>query len=307
MFESIFDDIKNYFRSGNMISRLIIINSAMFLAIIFVKIGLLSTGDNYGPNLALFTKYISLNSDFVFNLKHPWVFITHAFTHFTLYHFAFNMLFLYWFGRILGDLLGDDRIVPIYILGIIGGIIFISIYSALSTSTGPAYGASAAVWAIIIAVGFTAPDYSMHLILIGPVRLKYIIGFLIVANLLAFSNMQNMGGQLAHLGGGVMGGLFIAGLRNGTDLSIPINNSLDKITALFDQSERSQARKKSPLKVSYKSDSRKTKANQSSDNATIQQSGAEKLDEILDKIKDKGISSLSKEEKQYLDQQSKKD
>ena len=279
----------------------------MFLAIIFVKIGLLSTGDNYGPNLAIFTKYISLNSDFVFNLTHPWVFITHAFTHFTLYHFLFNMLFLYWFGRILGDLLGDNRILPIYILGIIGGIAFISIYSAISTSTGPAYGASAAVWAIIIAVGFTAPDYSMHLILIGPVRLKYIIGFLIVANLLAFSNMENMGGQIAHLGGAVMGGLFIAALRNGSDLSIPINNSLDKITALFDRSERAPARRQSPLKVSYKSDTRKTKANQSSDNATVQQSGAEKLDEILDKIKDKGISSLSKEEKNYLDQQSKKD
>ena len=305
MFESIFDDLKNYFRSGNMISRLIIINAIVFLAIIFVKIGLMSTGENYSTNLAIFTKYLAWNSDLIFNLKHPWVIVTHAFTHFGLFHFIFNMLFLYWFGRIVGDLIGDEKILPLYILGIIGGVIVLSIFNLVIGANSVGFGASAAVWALILAAGFISPDYQMHLILIGSVKLKFIILGLIVINLLAFSNMQNMGGQMAHLGGGAIGALFVVMLRNGSDWSIPINRTIDKITGIFESKEYSRSRVKSPLKVSFKADDG-GRARHMSDDSFEQQSSANRLDEILDKIKDKGIKSLSPEEKQFLDQQSKK-
>ena len=124
MFESIFEDLKRYFRSGNMISRIIILNALVFVLLIFIKLGLMSTGESYGSNLQAFTRYISLNESMIFNLKHPWVFVTHAFTHFGFFHVLFNMLMLLWFGRIVGDLLGDRRILPIYILGIIAGRLF---------------------------------------------------------------------------------------------------------------------------------------------------------------------------------------
>lgn len=306
MFDSIFDDIKNYFRSGNMISRLIIINAIVFLVIIFVKIGLLSTGANYEPYLDIFKKYISWNSDLMFNLKHPWVIVTHAFTHFGLFHFIFNMLFLYWFGRIVGDLIGDDKILPLYILGVIGGVLILSIFNLVTGANSIGFGASAAVWALILAAGFVSPDYSMHLILIGVVKLKFIILGLIVINLLAFSNMQNMGGQMAHLGGGIVGAFFVVALRNGTDLSIPINRTVDKISAFFDRSDIRRPKVKSPLKVSFKADERRVGAKHISDESYEDQSSSSKLDEILDKIKDKGIKSLSAEERQFLDQQSKK-
>ncbi|WP_235297781.1 rhomboid family intramembrane serine protease [Portibacter marinus] len=306
MFDSIFQDLKTYFKSGTMISRLIIINGAMFLAIILVKIGLIFTGPEYPDKIAAFTRYIAINESMVFNLTHPWVFVTHAFTHFGFFHILFNMLLLLWFGRIVGDLLGDRHILPIYILGIIAGIVFFWI-SANFISSGHqiAYGASAAVMAIVVAAGFTAPDYQMNLILIGPVRIKYIVLVLLILDLLAVSNMSNTGGHLAHIGGAIMGGLVVSGLRNGYDLSTPIDNTINKIVSIFDGSERKSPRRKSPLKVSFKADERKARSGRRTDDEMGQYSSSDRLDEILDKIKEKGIKSLSKEERDFLENQSK--
>jgi len=307
MFDSIFQDLKSYFRSGTMISRIIIINGAVFLAIILVKIGLIFTGPDFPDKIAAFTRYIAINESMWFNLKHPWVFVTHAFTHFGFFHILFNMLLLLWFGRIVGDLLGDKHVLPIYILGIIAGIVFFWI-SANFISSGHqiAYGASAAVMAIVVAAGFTAPDYEMSLILIGPVRIKYIVLVLLILDLLAVSNMSNTGGHLAHIGGAIMGGLVVSGLRNGYDLSTPVNQVISKIVSIFEPSERvSTRRKNSPLKVSFKADERRAKSGRRTDDEGEQYSSSDRLDEILDKIKQKGIKSLSKEERDFLENQSK--
>ncbi len=307
MFQSILDDLKIYFQSGNMISRLIIINVIVFIVILFVKLGLMSTGDQYPENIRIFTKYIALSSDLWFNLKHPWVLITHAFTHFGFFHILFNMLYLIWFGRIVGDLLGDHRILPLYILGTLCGAVFYITYASFFINGYvPAYGASAAVWAIIMAAGFIAPDYNVNLILIGPVRIKYIIAVLIVLNLLSFTSMENVGGQIAHLGGGIIGGLFVVGLRNGRDIAAPINDILDKLSNIISGSGQSKPKVKSPLKVSFKAEDRRFLANRHSDESFDNQSSSVRLDEILDKIKEKGIDSLNKDERHFLDQQSKK-
>ncbi len=307
MFGSIFDDIKRYLTSGNMISKIIIINGIVFVTIIFVKLGLMSTG-NYQANLDVFQKYIALNPDMWFNLSHPWVFITHAFTHFGLFHVLFNMLLLYWFGTIVGDLIGDDKVLPIYIYGIIGGIIFFWLSSNyLVPNPGvPAIGASAGVLAIIVAAGFISPDYTMNLILIGPVKIKYIVLVLLVIDLLAITNLNNTGGHFAHLGGAIIGGGAIVGLRNGRDILAPMVKLIDRISAFFERREVRAPRVKSPLTVSFKADERRGRAKHVSDEDFEGQSGASRLDEILDKIKQKGIKSLSKEEKQFLDNQSKK-
>ena len=306
MFESIIDDLKAYFRSGNMISRLIIINAVFFIALILIKIGLMFTGPDYPDKVQLLERYLSFHEDMRFNLRHPWVFVTHAFTHFGFFHILWNMLLLLWFGRIVGDLLGDKRVLPIYILGILGGLLFFWLSARfLLDGYNYAYGASAAVMAIIAAAGFTAPDYRMHLIIIGPVRIKYIVLVLVVLDLLAVSNQNNTGGSIAHLGGVVSGALFVYALRNGSDLSKPINNIIQTIQSWFTSRERNTERRRSPLKVSHKSWERSAKAGSKSDQGGPSQSSADRLDMILDKIKEKGINSLTKEEKEFLDSQSK--
>lgn len=304
MFDSIVEDIRSYFRSGNLISRIIILNAAMFIVLLLLKIGLMGTENG----VASLTKYVALNESMIFNLKHPWVFITHAFTHFGFFHILFNMLLLLWFGRIVGDLLGDKHVLPIYVYGIIAGIIFFWLsanYIFPVPQTSMAYGASAAVMAIIVAAGFTAPDYQMHLILIGPVRIKYIVLVLIVLDLISVSNNANTGGAIAHIGGSILGGLYVTGLRSGYELSSPVNKIANRIMSIFDPTLRIKPKKKSPLKVTFKADERRERSGRRSDDTGPQYSSADRLDEILDKIKDKGIKSLSKEEREFLENQSK--
>ena len=114
MLSSIWDDVKQQYSYGNMIIRLIIVNVAIFLIINLMKVFLYHGGapDNWYDRILGWFKISSNPLDI---LMHPWSIFTHMFMHEGIWHILWNMLFLYWFGRILGDLLGDKRILPIYL------------------------------------------------------------------------------------------------------------------------------------------------------------------------------------------------
>ena len=82
-------------------------------------------------------------------------------------------------------------------------------------------GASAGVYAIVVGAATLTPNTSFFLILLGPVKLKYIAVFYV---LVAFANSAgaNAGGELAHLGGAALGYLYIVQLRRGRDLGYPV-------------------------------------------------------------------------------------
>ncbi|MBK8779523.1 MAG: rhomboid family intramembrane serine protease [Saprospiraceae bacterium] len=56
---------------------------------------------------------------------------THVFYHFGLWHILWNMLMLYWFGNIVGDLLGGQDGVVVYIVSGLTGALVIFIFSNL--------------------------------------------------------------------------------------------------------------------------------------------------------------------------------
>ena len=118
---SIVEDIKNFLYSGNMINKLIVVNLLIGLVYIF---SMLFSGHNaFEPNIV---KYFLLSSDLIIDLYHPWTLITHLFLSFGILHFIINMLFLYWFGNIIGDMVGDSKILPLYILsGLSGAFVYI--------------------------------------------------------------------------------------------------------------------------------------------------------------------------------------
>ena len=89
MFRSILDDIKDMLKNGTMLTRLIIINIIVFVVIgVFVRYLFPSI---YAPAL----DYLALSSDLWWNVKHPWVFVTHMFLHAGIYHIFWNMLLYY--------------------------------------------------------------------------------------------------------------------------------------------------------------------------------------------------------------------
>jgi len=317
MLGSIWDDVKQQFSFGNMIIRLIIVNVSIFLIINLMKVFLHHGGapDNWYDRIL---GWFKISSDPLDILMHPWSVFTHMFMHEGFWHILWNMLFLYWFGRILGDLLGDKRILPIYVLGGLAGALafFLSVnllpYGAGGTHT--ALGASAGIMAIVVAAGMIAPDYNLRLILLGDVRLKYIVVAVIVLDLIGTAGDINTGGHFAHLGGALMGYIFISQLQSGRDLSEPLNNFFDKIANFFRSVKEPALRpkRKGPKMVhrnedKIKSHQQRGKTGHRSDRSkAVDGSHQDKLDAILDKIKKEGYDSLSEAENEFLFNASKK-
>lgn len=284
MLKSIINDIKTAFDTGSMLTKLIIINVGVY--VVTAILGALL------PEIYTFyiLPYLALPGDPATLLYRPWTLITHMFLHQGFWHMAMNMLILYWFGNIAGDLLGDRRILPVYILGgLTGALFYLASYQLMPMIGGFALGASAATLAIVFTAVITAPDYSMHLILLGPVKIKYIGITILFFDIIGTSGTSNTGGHVAHLGGTLFGILFVYFLRKGTDLTSIFNFNKFKKT------------KRTKLKISYKADILQERKNKpAKENIVL------RVDEILDKINQKGYESLTEEEKEILYRASKK-
>ena len=306
MFQSIWQDLQQAYRHGNMIIRLIFINVAVFLFFAILPI-FIHIFDQVGGTLHDdIVHFFCISADWYYNLTHPWVIFTHMFMHAGFFHLGFNMLFLYWFGRITGDLLGDRHILPLYLLGgLFGAVIYFLSANFLPESYqigDYALGASAAVMAIMAAAGVTAPEYRFNLFLLGPVALKFIVIFFILVDVVGIGSLSNTGGHLAHLGGVFLGYMYVSQMRStGTDWSIPVNSTLDKITNFF---TGIFSEKKPGPKVAYKNPkaNKRTSTGQRARQQAPPPSAShqEQLDSILDKIKQNGYESLSAEEKEFL-------
>jgi len=299
MITSVFEDFKNTFRTGNMIARIILVN-----VVVFVIINLIDVFDFNSGFSQVLIKKLSLISDPVALILQFWSVLTHMFLHVGFWHILWNMLLLYWFGRVIGDFLGDRRVLPLYILGgLFGGLFFIIWDQLLPGGTGQsfAYGASAAVWAIIMATAVLSPDYIFHLILIGPVKIKYIALAMLFLDLVGTAGNVNTGGHFGHLGGAFFGVLFVYLLRQGTDLTSGLQRLFEGISSYSSQS-RPGRRPKRSFRV-YRNTEDHPSEKPHSERSESDQA---RLDRILDKINFQGYDKLSDEEKDFLYQASKK-
>jgi len=292
---SIWDEIGKTFRTGSSLTRLIYLNIAVFL--------LISVGSIIGyllNNQALSLKILNLfsvpSSVKAFILR-PWTLITYMFTHKDILHILFNMLWLYWFGTIFLEYLDQKKLVSVYLLGgITGAIVYIISFNIFPVfdqvvSESVAIGASASVLAIVVAIALYVPDYSVNLILLGRVKIKWIaLVIFILTSVMDFS--VNSGGKLAHIGGAGFGYLYTANLRRGRDLGKGINKTIDFLATLF------KPRKK--MRVTYK------KRTTDYDYNKARVDHQEQINKILDKISKGGYDSLTKEEKDLLFSESQK-
>ena len=159
-------------------------------------------------NAGIFLDLFYLPSDISKAFSQPWSFITYMFLHKELFHFVFNMLWLYWFGQLYENQLGKRRLIETYLVGgLAGGLLYLIL--GMGSILGDLHlhyllGASASVMAIVIALAFYQPDTLLNLMFIGPVKLKYVaLGSLILTSFVDLSN--NTGGKIAHIGGAMVG------------------------------------------------------------------------------------------------------
>ncbi len=293
MFQSIVEDIKSQFRTGNMITRLIILNIGIWAVMALIK--------SFSPSAyVVLLDYTAIPGEPLQLLFRPWTIITHIFIHAGFWHVFWNMMVLYWFGRILGDLIGDRHMLPLYFAGgIIGGLAYFVSYQLMPGYIGAyALGASAAVMALVLAAGRVAPDYIMHLLIIGAVKLKFIVLALLFFDLLGVMGRDNTGGHIAHMAGMAMGWYFISQLGIAGDITARFTGIFGWVTRLFSGRDNRRPRRESPLKVKYRSE----KLNKTPQDNTPT---TEKVDQILEKIKKSGFESLSAEERDILARASK--
>jgi membrane associated rhomboid family serine protease len=291
----IWDEIKLTFRNGSNLTRLIYINIVVFILLSIVAgIGfLLNNQEISGKALDLFSVPASFNA----LLLRPWTLITYMFTHKDIWHILFNMLWLYWFGRIFLEYLDERKLVAVYLLGgISGALVYILSFNIFPAFTGVvadsvAIGASASVMAIVIAIAAYVPDYTIQLFLFGRIKIKYMaLAIFILTSIMDFS--VNSGGKLAHIGGAFFGYFYIINLRHGHDIGKGFNRIIDFFVTIF------KPRKK--LKVTYK------KVATEYDYNKIRVEHQKRINNILDKISKGGYESLTKEEKEALFKESQK-
>src|SRR5688572_11054729 len=294
---SIWQDIRNEFRNS-VISRIIIINVVVFLILNIIHLIIfLSTADKEA-GLALvidIRSWVMLPADTNILLRRPWTLITHMFTHFDIFHILFNMLWLYWFARIIQEFIGSKKILALYVYGGLAGavllIIAYNIFPGLSSELPyvKALGASAGVMAIVVGAATLVPDYTVFLPFLGAVRIKYIALFLVIIDLVSIPDF-NSGGHIAHLGGMLFGYIFIKQLKVGHDWSKPFNAMIDWITNLFTRNKRTR--------VVYKTESKQLR--KKARTPDLPDDKQERIDALLDKIARSGYDSLSKDEKEFL-------
>ncbi|HEU5290000.1 MAG TPA: rhomboid family intramembrane serine protease [Cyclobacteriaceae bacterium] len=296
-----FDEFKSAFqRSNNAHVQLIIIN-----VVIFIVIGVISVVGEISGNTVF--------SDFIYNqftipptiaeyLSRPWTLITYMFAHsrWDIFHILFNMLVFYWFGRLFVEYLGSAKLTALYILGgLAGGIFYLLMFNTVPfymerSGFSGMVGASAAIYAIVVATAALLPNYTFFLLFFGPVRIKYIAGFYVVISFLG-TTQSNAGGNLAHLGGALMGFIYLKQLQAGINWGSWITATLEWMQDLF--------KSKPKVKVTYRSEEKATKKAGKVPGSKASQA---EIDAILDKISDRGYESLTKEEKEKLFNASKK-
>lgn len=216
--------------------------------------------------------WLTLPSDMTLFRERPWTLLTYMAVHFDFFHVLFNVLWLYWFGKMLLITLSDRHLLLAFAGGgIAGGLLFL-IAAALGYGGGWLCGCSAAVIAVMCLAAIRIPDYPVHLFLIGEVKLKWVA---VACCVLTF--LGGGGNQAAHVGGLIWGVCLGLMLKKGVD---PVSR--------FDTSFRSKD------KDSRRSGVRMAKV------LHDRQADIRRLDQLLDKIKLSGYESLSRRERLEL-------
>jgi membrane associated rhomboid family serine protease len=288
---TLIDDFKDSFRKrDNGLIKIILINIVVFLCLALISvISWVSKSQFYHTYIV---SNLSIPGQWQWFIRKPWTLITYFFTHEGILHILFNMLGLYWFGRIIHEFLGNRRVINLYILGgLAGAFFYLLFYNTIPYFKEQAefyfqsehqplsmLGASASVFAIAVAAATLVPEYRFHLLFIGPVKIVYIVAIYLVGSWLGIKG-ENAGGNLSHLGGALLGFIYIRQLQRGTDLGKPVNVISNWINNFG----------KPKLKV-YSNKNKEMKS----------QVSQKDIDAILDKINRSGYESLSKEEKEKL-------
>jgi membrane associated rhomboid family serine protease len=168
----------------NPVYIIIIVNLIIFIAALIDKVKIVG---NLGLSPSLFT-------------EQPWTILTAMFVHAGFWHFFGNMITLFFFGRVLYQLVGGRRFLLVYFIGgIVGNLLYVWLGEPLSI----AIGASGAIYAIAGALVVMMPTMRVAIWGILPMPLWAVV--LVFFVLWSIPNFIPGIAWQAHLGGIVIG------------------------------------------------------------------------------------------------------
>lgn len=288
---NIINDLKLQYRIGDSTTKLIFWNVILFAIpeIVFAILKLFLISINY-------QEFVGLSNSVEELIFKPWTLVSYSFFHGGFFHILFNLLLLYFIGRLFTTYFTQKQLFGLYLLGgLFGGFVYLISYAflpLLAHQNTILVGASASVMAVLWATTSYQPYMEVRLMLIGTVKLWHIALVFLLIDLIQLP-MDNTGGHLAHLGGAFSGFLFIKLLQNGKDATKPVSRMIDWFSTLF------LPKKTTPFKKVHRTYSApKTTSTQTK--IVTKDKQQQQIDEILDKISQSGYDSLSKDEKEFL-------
>ncbi|MBI1222611.1 MAG: rhomboid family intramembrane serine protease [Bacteroidetes bacterium] len=291
-------DIRQSFHKGNnMVRKLMFINIGVFIFLnLLIVVSYLTTGSKEGGREL--AEWIMLPANPIDFLYRPWTLFTYMFAHIEIWHIFFNMLWLYFMGNLFMEFLGNQKLLRIYIYGgLAGGILYLlgmnvfPVFRESAFSSGSLLGASAGVMAVIVGIAVLIPNYAIRIIFFD-VKLKYIAFFEVVISIISMYG-SNPGGNLAHIGGALVGYFYIRYLREHT--------WFDRFENTVGQFWRKRFRSRRSKKKIYHTVVTHMKVE------NTQRPDQSEVDAILDKINMSGYESLSQKERETLFKASKQD
>lgn len=229
-------------------------------------------------------------------LRHPWSPLTYMFVHGGFWHLFFNMIILFFFGPPLERTWGSRAFIRYYLVcG--GGAAAASFLFLLIPEMGTpqVIGASGALYGLLLAFALRWPEAPIYIWGLLPVKAKWF-----VAVLAFFSFMATISGG----GGGVAHWAHLGGLVTGF-LTLRLGDGAGgrKRRASAPRRER----RTRPGAASRPGGHEETKtAAQRRRRQAVEPDVLDRVDEILDKIRERGIDSLTGEERAFLDEMSRR-
>lgn len=286
-------DIVDVFRRGTSLMRLIYVNVALFVAVKLLSLVLVL----FNIDGAVLTTFFELPSNLSTLLRQPWAVVTYMFFHVGFSHIFFNMIALYWFGRIALEYFSQKQLVALYVLGgLAGALLYVVAYNvfpyfAVAVEHSYLLGASGAVLAVCTAAATINPRYPIRLLFIGEIKLVWLAVGMVTVSLLGITG-SNAGGEFAHIGGALLGYLYGLSWKRGADWSAPVTRFIDWCANLF--------RPRPKIKVTKGTRSAAERPKSDAEYNRERRDNSAAIDAILDKIKQRGYESLTAEEKKEL-------
>lgn len=225
-------------------------------------------------------------------LHRPWGVLTYALLHGSFLHILVNMLALFMFGPSLENRLGGRTFVRLYVISALGGAA-LSLLMLPLTGDGNVIGASAAVYGVMMGFVLEWPDAPVLIFpLPVPVKAKWIVIAIAAFSLYAgYAHVQQGVAHFAHLGGFAAAFIYL------------------RAASLITRPGPARTAERSPavlVRPPAAESGRRAEYGAPPHRRSAEQAVKAEVDRVLDKISENGLSSLTPDERRFLDEMSKR-